>query len=136
MPSPPYPMPGPKDWVSPKMVANLPSEAYRSDDPPPLDPRLVYPPGVCPEERPPTPPPPRESLEQEETYQEVCQFYDRLYFRGDVEGEEEDEDEAAAEGGDEEGPSRSPSPPDCWVNTSIVSPSSMSIDLKMEIDDK
>ena len=123
MPSPPYPMPGPKDWVSPKMVANLPSEAYRSDDPPPLDPRLVYPPGVCPEERPPTPPPPRESLEQEETYQEVCQFYDRLYFRGDVEGEEEDEDEAAAEGGDEEGPSRSPSPPAAAKRPRIASAS-------------
>ena len=111
MPSPPLPVPGPKDWVCPKMVAKLPFNAYRSDDPPPPDPRLIYPPGVCPEEREPTPPPPRESLEQEETYEEVCQFYDRLFYRGEAEGGEEDDEEDGAEDGDDEGPSRSPSPP-------------------------
>ena len=123
MPSPPLPVPGPKDWVCPKMVAKLPSDAYRSDDPPPPDPRLIYPPGVCPEERPPTPPPPREALEQEESYQEVCTFYDRLFYRGEAEGEEEDEDEEAGDEGDDEGPSRSPSPPAASKRPRIASAS-------------
>jgi len=101
MPAPPLPVPDEREWIPP-LMAVLPPEAYRPGDPPLPHPRQIYPPGVCPEEPPPPSPPPPRTPEATDTFQDICKYYDRLYYRGEAGEALEDRVRAA---------SRSPSPP-------------------------
>jgi len=77
IPMPPPPLPIDPTWTTPLMAA-LPPEAFKPGDPPLPHPRSIYPPGVCPE--PPASPKPA-SEHPTESYDEVCAYYDRLYYR-------------------------------------------------------
>ena len=110
-PMPAAPHPEADSWSPPGMASSLPPEAHRPGDPPAADPRLVYPPGVCPEEPPPPSPPPPGEPEERGTFEAVCQYYDSLYFRGEAGEQEEEQGEGEEEEEEEEAVSRSPSPP-------------------------
>ena len=72
VPMPPAPLPIDPSWTPPLMAA-LPPEAFRPDDPPLPNPRSVYPPGCCPD-------PPQENviiMEQSETVADICAYYDK-----------------------------------------------------------
>ena len=74
MPEPPHPVD--PSWSTPVMAA-LPPEAFRPDDPPLPNPRSVYPPGCCPD---PPADPVTVTVDQSETEAEIIAYYDKLYY--------------------------------------------------------
>lgn len=76
---PPHPATPDTDWNPPRM-AWLPLAAYRPDDPKPVNPRDVYPAGICP----PEPPPPPKVIKVPgavSTVEEVTEYYEDVYAK-------------------------------------------------------